>query len=422
MSPPVLSTRRRWLITLVATLTMAISYLDRQTLAVLAPTVREHLHLSLVQYGWLASAFSFAYLISAPIAGRLVDIAGARRGLLAAVLLWSVVAALHAIVPSFGVLFLLRILLGIAESPSFPGAAQTVHRALPVAQRARGFGILFTGSSLGAAVASPLATNLAARFGWRSAFVGTAIVGLVWVPLWVFVSFEKSARRVLDSPADDGEATMLTDPPPALEVPVSTLALLRRPAVIRGLVAIMATAPIAAFAFLWGSQYMVSELHMTQLEVGSYLWVPPVLFDVSSLLFGDLASRHAKNAVGRRRTPRLLFGTATALIVALALLPLTRDGVTTVVLIGVALSGNAGAFALLTGDMLGRVPPKAVSAAGGMCAAAQSLAYIVANPLIGWGANRFGGYTFVVTALVLWALPGCLLWIFWNPSRSGVRP
>src|SRR5258708_33701096 len=110
---------------------MAISYVDRQTLAVLAPTVTKALHIDDAQYGWLASAFSIAYLVAAPIAGKVIGVVGARRGLLAAVLAWSLVAALHAVVPGFGVLFALRIALGGAGSPSFPGATQTVQRALP---------------------------------------------------------------------------------------------------------------------------------------------------------------------------------------------------------------------------------------------------------------------------------------------------
>src|SRR5579884_3857605 len=105
---------------------MAISYIDRQTLAVLAPTVTSALHISEEGYGWLASAFSIAYLVGAPLAGLWIDRVGARRGLLAAVLLWSAVAALHAAVPALGaalsalgvgapawaVLFALRIALG----------------------------------------------------------------------------------------------------------------------------------------------------------------------------------------------------------------------------------------------------------------------------------------------------------------------
>ena len=191
---------------------MAVSYVDRQTLAVLAPTVREALGISVSSYGWLVSAFSFAYLVGAPLAGRLIDAVGARRGLVGAVLVWSVVAALHAVVPGLFVLFALRIALGLTESPSFPGAAQTVHRALPPADRARGFGVLFTGSSFGAMVAPLLATWVAAHVGWRAAFLVTAVVGLCWVPLWIAVAFAGRARAVLDHAAEPPAGA---PPPPA---------------------------------------------------------------------------------------------------------------------------------------------------------------------------------------------------------------
>ena len=156
MSSPTLSRRQAWFVALVATLTMAVSYADRQALAVLAPTVTRALAMSEQTYGWLLSAFSLAYMLGAPLAGRWIDRVGARRGLVASVLIWSAVAALHALVPGVAVLFVLRIALGLAESPSFPGAAQTVQRVLPIADRPRGFGVLFVGSSLGAMVVPPL--------------------------------------------------------------------------------------------------------------------------------------------------------------------------------------------------------------------------------------------------------------------------
>ncbi|MCX5741114.1 MAG: MFS transporter [Proteobacteria bacterium] len=127
---------------------MTVSYIDRSTLAVLAPTVTKALDISDAQYGWLTSAFSMAYLIATPVAGWWIDRVGVRRGLVASVLVWSSFAALHALVPGFGVLFALRIALGVTEGPSFPGAALTMARVLPPEDRSRGFGVLFTGSML----------------------------------------------------------------------------------------------------------------------------------------------------------------------------------------------------------------------------------------------------------------------------------
>src|ERR1041385_4755324 len=161
---------------------MTVSYIDRVTLATLAKSVKSALDINDTAYGWLSSAFSIAYLFGTPIAGWWIDRAGARRGLVASLLVWSVVAALHALVPTFGILFVLRIALGLAEAPSFPGGAQTMQRVLPPQERSRGFGLLFTGSSIGGMLAPLIATALYNAAGWRVAFLGTAAVGLVWIP------------------------------------------------------------------------------------------------------------------------------------------------------------------------------------------------------------------------------------------------
>lgn len=388
---------QRWAIALVATFTMAISYVDRQVLSVLAPTVTKALSIDEAQYGVLASAFSVAYLVGAPLAGRLIDHVGARRGLLAAVVLWSAIAAVHAIVPGFAILFLLRIALGLAEAPSFPGAVQTVHRALPPGERARGFGVLFTGSSIGAMIAAPLATALEARFGWRLAFLATALVGLIWIPLWLAVAWPARARRLLDV------ETSSVARPPALTVA-------RHPAVLRAIVVVLATSPIMAFVLLWGAKFFVRSYGITQTDVGRYLWAPPLFFDAGAIVFGDLASRRTDPG-----PPRALFATATLLGLALFLAPATSSPATATVILGIAAAGVGGHFALLTADMLARVPPSVISLAGGCTAAAQSVAYIAASITIGFVVKASGRYDLIVIALGALTLPGCIVWLLWRP-------
>ena len=78
------------------------------------------------------------------------------------------------------------------------------------------------------------------------------------------------------------------------------------------------------------------------------------------------------------------------------------------------MAGGGGLFAILTADMLARVPPSAVSLAGGLTAAAQSLAYIVANPLIGRSVQRTHTFAWATMSLAAWLVPGCLLWLLWK--------
>ena len=68
--------------------------------------------------------------------------------------------------------------------------------------------------------------------------------------------------------------------------------------------------------------------------------------------------------------------------------------------------------------MLSQVPPSATSFAGGTIACGQSLAMVIANPLIGAAVDHFHSYDAVALAIGCWVLPGALLWIVWRPRPS----
>lgn len=400
---PFLSPGLAWALALTATFTMSVSYVDRQTLAALAPTVTRELGIDNTSYGLLLSAFSIAYLVGSPLAGRLIDAVGARRGMLGAVLLWSAVAALHALVPSFAVLFALRIALGLAEAPSFPGAAQTVHRALPPNERARGLGILFTGSSFGAMVAPKLATYFNEVWGWRGAFIGSALVGLVWVPLWLAFAWTEPGRSALDArEAPRGPAFRARD-------------LLGSKGVWRAVALILACAPLLGFHFNWTSKLLDRQFHATQAQIGNLLVLPPLLFDGGAILFGSLATRAMKRRPDDDRPPTALVIAATIVAMTGAFLPLCPGPWSMMVLVGVSMAGGGGLYSLVTADLLRRVPPAAISTAGGVLAAAQSLALIIANPVIGRSVENAGSYTPILIALALLHVPGALVWLLVRP-------
>lgn len=401
-----LSRRVAWSVALCATLTMAVSYIDRQTFATLAVRVTKDLGISEAEYGWLVSAFSVAYLLATPLGGWWIDRVGARRGLVISVLLWSAVAALHCFATGLAMLFVLRIALGVAEGPSFPGSAQVIQRALPPEDRARGFGVLFTGSSLGGMIVPPLAAALYLLYGWRLAFVGTALVGLIWIPLWLLATRQRGVREALDAAAAPGQAPE----------PRATFAeLVRHPIMLRALVAIFAAAPIFGFALGWGSKYLNRTFGVVQEDVGAYLWLPPLAFDAGAILFGDLASRQR-----RRRAeggpPRLLFAIAIPPAAGLGLLPLATTPWEAIALIGLAMAGGGGLYTLVTADLLSRMPPSSVSFAGGIMAGAQSLALILMGPLVGAAIDHYQSYDVAAQALGLWVLPGSLAWLLWRPA------
>jgi ACS family hexuronate transporter-like MFS transporter len=395
---------------------MAVSYIDRQAIAAIAPIVCAALSLSETQYGWLHSAFSLAYLVATPLAGLLLDRVGARRGLLIAVLLWSLVAAGHAWATGFAMMVALRLALGLAEAPGFPGAAQTVHRVLSVLERGQGF----------AAIAPPLATGLAQAYGWRAAFVGTALAGLLWIPLWVAVTSSRAVRAVLDPPRLTAQAHPAEhyrdaeiSPEKTAADPFASRWLIAHPAVWRTLAAVLCTSPMMAFVFLWGAKVLVSRAGVTPLSVGGYLWVGPVVFDLASIVFGRLSSARHRNGV-LDASPKALYLAALLLLLSSAVV---MQGAHTawaiVAAFSLAFSGGGAIFALVTEDMLSRVSSSRVSTASGLSAAAQSVAYIIANPIIGAARGHFG-YDAIALALALCAIPGALVWLLSKaPPRVG---
>ena len=420
---------------------MSVSYIDRQTLAAIAPSVRSALAIDHAEYGWLLSAFSMAYFFGAPAAGAVVDRLGARRGFAVAVVVWSLVAGAHALVTSFAMLFALRILLGAAEAPSFPAAAQAIRRSLPKTYRSAAYGLLFTGSSVGAMIAAPLALSLEGSFGFRAAFVGTAEIGTEWIPFWLVMT---RADRIPSDEAEEADAggaaaaRSIYRGAEAREGATETwFQTMRSPPVLRAVVAVIGSGPAIMFVPNFASQYLVEHWHMARLATRWYLVVPPLLFDVGAVGFGAWASRRerANHAVATatataialataaappspRRTHVGLLTLASALAVLLVLAPLAPSPAIAMAIFGASACGGGGIYVLVTADMLGRVPLGKTSSAGGMTAAAQSLSHIVAAPLVGMAIDRTHGYTLALVVLGLVVIPTSATFALWPGLRG----
>ncbi|HEY1697210.1 MAG TPA: MFS transporter [Polyangiaceae bacterium] len=400
---------RAWLVAVVATLAMSVSYVDRQVVAAIATSVRAALGIDAEHFGWLAGAFSLSYLVAAPIAGAVVDRIGARLGLVAAIVAWSAVSAAHAFAPTFAALFALRVVLGAAEAPSFPAAAQSVRRALPAGDRSAAFGLLFTGSSFGAAVAAPLAIWLDVHVGWRLAFLIASVVGMAWLPAWLLVTRSPDVREVLARPDPAELSARSGDTSVAAASGSSHLALFGDPAVLRALVLVLASAPGLMFMYVWLPQYLELGRALPKSRVAALVWIPALLADLGMVGFGLVASALERRAPVQRSHVPLVF-LAASMEATLALVPRVADPLPAVLLLGVSAAGGGGLYTLLTSDMMTRVNPARVSMSGGLTAAAQSLIYVFLNPVVGRWIDRTHSFDSAMAMLGVMALPGALVW------------
>jgi ACS family hexuronate transporter-like MFS transporter len=257
VSPTSETARLRWLVLAVFVLSSAINYLDRQTLAALAPLLQHEFQLTREQYGWILGGFSATYAAAAPLAGLLIDRIGLDRGVSLAVGVWSCAGIATAFSSGLRGLVGCRVVLGAAEAGGIPAAGKAIHQYLRPSERALGNAVNQAGVSLGAMLAPPMAAWFAVTHGWRSAFLVTGALGLAWIPLWNWAS-----RRVPSPPA-----------PKAAER--TGLPLLREPR-LWAFIAANALSMVGYSLWTnWTTQYLVDQHRLTLAQSAWYAWIPP---------------------------------------------------------------------------------------------------------------------------------------------------
>src|SRR4029077_9584773 len=162
-----------------------INYLDRHTLSVAAPVLREQFHLSNVDYSRVVFAFLLAYTLSNGISGPMIDRLGTKLGYALCMVWWSIAALLHGLATGGLSLGMFRFLLGIGEAGNWPAGVKVATEHFPESERALASGIFNSGSAIGAILAPPIVAWILLRYGWPAAFVAVGAVGLIWLVLWL---------------------------------------------------------------------------------------------------------------------------------------------------------------------------------------------------------------------------------------------
>ncbi len=163
-----------------------LNYMDRQTIALVRPQIREAFAIKTDEdFGWIIAVFGMIYALLQVPAGYLVDRWDLRWSYAAAVIWWSLAAMATAVVPSLGLFVACRALLGVGESFNWPCALRVTARVLPPAERSLGNGIFNSGAAVGAVVTPLVVTRLTVAYGWRTAFLVPGAMGLVWVAAWL---------------------------------------------------------------------------------------------------------------------------------------------------------------------------------------------------------------------------------------------
>lgn len=409
----------RWIILALLFAATAISYVDRQVLTILAPTLRDELGISNTGYASILTAFLLAYTFMQPVIGWLIDRLGARMGFALIMAWWSAAAVAHAAASSVASFAVCRFLLGIGEAGSWAACAKAVTDWFPRKERGFATGLWSAGVSAGLVLSVPIVATINLTLGWRWAFILTGLSGLVWMAAWWWLYRSPQAHpavtpeelRHIRSDAANAETGART----------TYLGLLKSRNVWAVIAARLLADPWVWFYYFWIPEYLTRSAGFTAADIGKYGWIPFLSQGFGIVLGGalsDMLCRRGMNAIAARLT-----------IMSLGMLLMTAGIAAAfelhIVIIFVGISAAMFGFGFWAPNMFAlftdAFPKDAVGSVAGLSGLGAGLGGMLFTMLIGVTLDHYGYGPVFIAAGVIPLLAFVVLFVMLD-RRQTIQP
>src|SRR3954470_4551481 len=161
-----------------------LNYVDRGAIGIAAPKMKDELGLSAEAYGLAFSAFFWIYAPVQFFAGWLCDRFSVYRLMALGIMVWAGATLLMGFAGGFVSLLVLRVMLGVGESISFPGSSKIIAKHVPAERRGMANAAVAAGIALGPAAGTLAGGLILGQWGWRAIFLVFGVVTLVWLVPW----------------------------------------------------------------------------------------------------------------------------------------------------------------------------------------------------------------------------------------------
>lgn len=342
----------RWALASLA-LSSLLSALGGSIANVALPTLASTFGASFQEVQWIVLAYLLTLTASIVGVGRLGDVVGRRRVLLAGLGLFTLATALAGLAPSLGLLIVARAAQGLGAAAMLALTLALVGGAVPKSRAGRAMGLLGTMSAAGTALGPSLGGVLIAGLGWRSIFAATVPLGLLTLLLaarhlpadapgpkarlsafdpagtvllaltLTAYAFAMTAGRGRFGPVNAalllaavcaGGLFALAEA--STPTPLIRLALLRDPGLRTGLATSALVSTVMMATLVVGPFYLGGGLGLDPARVGLLLAVGPLAAALCGVPAGRFVDRH-----GARRTTRIGLAVAGAGCLLVSLLP-----------------------------------------------------------------------------------------------------
>jgi MFS transporter, ACS family, hexuronate transporter len=378
-----------------------LSFVDRQVLNILAPTIIKDTGLTNQDFTTATSFFFLTYTLGNPVWGTVIDYIGLRKGMLLAVAVWTAASMSHSMMATMTGFALARAVLGIGEGGTFPGGLRTAVETLPAAHRARGIALSFSGGTIGAVMMPLLLGPLAISYGWRNAFLATGALGVIWMLIWAFIA------RPPYLPASTAKPRKAMWPNFGERRVWSLIFSYALPAISPG--------PVLTILAL----YLGQGLGLSQAQVNNVVWVPPLTWGIGYFFWGWAADKYA--GTNTRPIGMFLFLTVAALTLGFA--TWTKSPTLAIALIGFStfIGGGFQMVALKVGSFA--FPREQSAMMTGIASGSWSLVNYVLLQVIGPWSGWMNARNWEAIFWLIAVLPaiGISMWLVLSAGQKPAR-
>jgi MFS transporter, ACS family, hexuronate transporter len=380
--------RWRWLICALLFSAVVLSYIDRQVLSVLKPTLAARYGWSESGYGDVVFWFQAAYGIGYIAFGRLVDRFGARLGYTVAVALWTLGHLAHVFVTSTRGMALVRIPLAVGESGTFPSALAATSEWFPARERAFAIGLFNAGANVGAILTPLLVPAVTLAWGWRAAFIGTGMLTILWLIAWLALY-----RRPREQPRlSAAELRFIEQDPRPPRQPVTWSQVLAARQAWAYVLGRFLIDPVWWTFLFWLPDFLSKRFGVDLRGFGPPLVVIYVAADLGSISGGWSSSRLLARGVSLNAARKLTMLGCALVVIPVAFAADVDSLWFAVALIALASAGHQGFSANLYALPADLFPPWAAGTVVGLGGGSGAAGGMLMAKYAGWVLQTLGGY------------------------------
>ena len=385
----------RWVICAFLFFATTLNYVDRQTIAVLKPTLSLEFHWSEQDYANIILWFTTAYAIGYVIFGRAIDKLGARLGYTIAVVIWTCAHIACAFVGSLAGFGYMLFALGLGQSGNFPAALKAVAEWFPQRERALANGLFNAGSNIGAILTPLLVPIITLSLGWRMAFVITGSLSVIWLIAWVVI-YRRPREHPRVLPA---ELALIESDRSIPEKPVPWLKLFPVKETWAFAIGKFLTDPIWWFYLFWLPAFFVKKYGLDIKTFGPPIIVIYILSDLGGIAGGWMSSTMIKQGASVNVARKM-----TMLICAICVLPVlfamyVSNEWLAVAIVGLATAAHQAFSANLFALPADTMPKAAVASVVGIGGTAGA----IGGMAMAWGTGQVLQYTNSYTPIFIFA-------------------